>query len=127
MRQDRFLIFVYNADSETVPRANQLMSRPTGAMSESCKLLTLTYSPIGMKKEWKRFLNNLKFQVRFLARDEFTREFRGFSATFPVAFYQSGKDLFILASTEEINQCRELEDLVTLIDKRLVGIAAAGQ
>ena len=103
------------------------MSRPTGALSESCKLLTLTYSPIGMKKEWKRFLNNQKFQVRFLARDEFTREFRGVSATFPVAFYQSGKDLFILASPEEINQCRELEDLVILIDKRLAGIAAAGQ
>lgn len=123
MQSGRSLIFVYNADSETLPRANGFMSRPTGALTDPCKLLDLTFSPIGMKKEWKRFISNLKLPVRFLARDEFKSEFRNYVAvaTFPMAFLLVGKDLFVLTTTEEIQQCGDVADLVSIVEKRLAG------
>jgi len=127
MRPEQTLLFVYNASSETIPRESQLMSRPTSSLSEPCRLLTLTYSPIGMKKEWKRFLSGLKIPARFLSRDEFTSGFRNITATFPAVFLMSGKDLFIIATTEEINRCGDLNDLVVLIQQRLSGIAAIGK
>lgn len=123
MRSDRTLIFVYNADSDAMPRANDLMSRPTGTLTDPCLLLDLTFSPIGMKKEWKRYISGLKIPVRFLARDEFTSEFRSYAsaATFPGAFLLVGKDLFVIATPEEIRQCGDISDLIAIVEKRLAG------
>ena len=119
MQPGRSLVFIYNADSEMLPKANDFMSRPTGGLTEPCNLIALTFSPIGMKKEWKRFINSLKIEVRFLSRDEFTSEFKNIAVTFPAAFLSTGKDLFVMATTDEINRCRDLEDLIGLIRQRL--------
>jgi len=119
MESGRSLVFVYNADSETIPKANGFMSRPMATLTEQCNLLVLTFSPIGMKKEWKRFISGLKIPVRFFSRDEFASEFRDLAATFPAAFLRTGKDLFIIASTEEINRCTDLADLIGLVQQRL--------
>ncbi|HRY74971.1 MAG TPA: hypothetical protein P5217_01680 [Methanoregulaceae archaeon] len=123
MQSERSLIFVYNADSDAMPRANDLMSRPTGTLTDPCSLINLTFSPIGMKKEWKRFISGLRIPVRFLARDEFISEFRTYAAvtTFPEAFLVVGKDLFVIASTEEIRRCGDVADLIAIVEKRLAG------
>lgn len=119
MQSGRSLVFVYNARSEALPKIEGSMSRVADSGGERCNLLALTFSPIGMKKEWKRFLHDLGMPARFLSRDEFASDFRTVTTTFPAAFLQTGKDLFILASTEEINRCVQLNDLITLVRQRI--------
>ena len=85
-------------------------------------LSTLTHSPVGMKKEWKRFLKDLDIPSRTLDRSEFLSEFSSehHQTTFPVVFVQKGNDLAILISTEELNQCRDLNDLIVILRQRLL-------
>ncbi|WAC05054.1 MAG: hypothetical protein OS112_00060 [Methanoregula sp.] len=118
----RSLVFVYNADSGILPRMKDQISRQETTGTDRCNLWTLTFSPIGMKKEWKRVVHDLGIPVRFLSRDEFAREFRSVAATFPAAFLQTGNDLFHFISTDEINQCAQLEDLITIVRQRLAKI-----
>jgi hypothetical protein len=119
MPPERCLVFVYNADSRVLPRMNDHTGRVAAPGKDSCSLYAVTFSPIGMKKEWKRFVHDLGIPVRFLSRDEFISEFRIGSATFPAAFLQTGKDLFLFISTDEINRCPQLEDLISLVQQRL--------
>jgi hypothetical protein len=121
MQPGRSLVFVYNVDSETLPKTNDHM-RMASSGKETCSLLALTFSPIGMKKEWRRFVHALDIPARFLSRDEFVAEFRSSTTPFPAVFLQSGQDLFIFISTEEINQCARLEDLINLVQQRLTQI-----
>ncbi len=121
MQPGRSLVFVYNVDSETLPKTNDHM-RMAMPGKETCGLLALTFSPIGMKKEWRRFAHALDIPARFLSRDEFLAEFRTSTTPFPAVFLQSGNDLFVFISADEINQCARLEDLVTLVQQRLTQI-----
>jgi hypothetical protein len=121
MLPDRSLVFVYNVDSETLPKTNDHM-RMAMPGKETCGLLALTFSPIGMKKEWRRFVHTLDIPARFLSRDEFLAEFRTSTTPFPAVFLQSGNDLFVFISADEINQCARLEDLISLIQQRLTQI-----
>jgi hypothetical protein len=119
MLPDRSLVFVYNVDSEILPKTNDHM-RMAMPGKETCGLLALTFSPIGMKKEWRRFVHALDIPARFLSRDEFLAEFR--TTPFPAVFLQTGNDLFVFISADEINQCARLEDLISLVQQRLTQI-----
>ena len=79
------LLFVYNTDS-SVLQAIKDYSAGTSAASraEDCTLCSVTHSPVGMKKEWKRFLRNLEIPSRFLNRNEFFSEFGPSPIAFPV-------------------------------------------
>jgi hypothetical protein len=120
MPSGKSLIFVYNVDSEAMPGMNDHMSRMAGSGAERCNLHAVTFSPIGMKKEWKRFIHDLGIPVRFLSRDEFSSAFSTLATTFPAAFLQTGDGLFQFVSTDEINQCKDLGNLIALVQQRLV-------
>lgn len=119
MQFGRQLVVVYNIDSNSLLPLRDHLSMMTPSGKESCNLYAITFSPVGMKKEWKRFTHSLGMPARTLSRDEFRSEFRAVAATFPGIFLQVGKDLFHIATTEEINRCRELEDLISLVQQRL--------
>jgi hypothetical protein len=121
MQPGRSLVFVYNVDSETLPKTNDHM-RMAMPGKETCGLLALTFSPIGMKKEWRRFVHALEIPARFISRDEFVAGFPSSTTPFPAVFLQSGPDLFVFISTDEINQCARLEDLISLVQQRLTQI-----
>lgn len=119
MPSGRSLVFVYNADSGILATMKDPVSRMAASGKDSCNLYAVTFSPVGMKKEWKRFIHNLGIPVRFLSRDHFMSEFRTVTVTFPAAFMQTGKDLFLFISTDEINRYERLEDLISLVQQRL--------
>jgi hypothetical protein len=118
MQPGRSLVFVYNVDSGILPRMKDMSNRVGASEKAGCNLYAVTFSPIGMKKEWKRFIQNLGTPVRFLSRNEFSSEFRTITVTFPAVFLQTGNDLVLFISTDEINQCAQLEDLIALVKQR---------
>ncbi|MDD1686797.1 hypothetical protein [Methanoregula sp.] len=89
---------------------------------DSCNLTAITYSPIGMKKDWKRFIKELDMPARFLNRNEFSSEVGTGLTTFPTILVQVGKDILQVASTDEINRCQCLEDLMNLVQQRVASI-----
>jgi len=114
------LLFVYNLDSAVLQSLHDYSSSKTApAGVDPSPLMTLTYSPLGIKKEWKRFLKELAVPSRSISRDEFVMEFGHLKVTFPVVLNQKGPALSILISTEEIQQCRDLSDLIALVRERL--------
>ena len=72
-----------------------------------------------MKKEWKRFIKDLEIPSRFLNRNEFFSEFGHCQITFPAVFFQKGTELAILICSEELSQCRTLQDIIILIERHL--------
>jgi hypothetical protein len=75
-----------------------------------------------MKKDWKRFVRDLGIPSRFLNRNEFISEIGAGLITFPAILVQIGKDLLVVASSDEINRCGSLDDLISLIRQRSLEI-----
>jgi hypothetical protein len=122
MSLGKALVIVYNLDSGVLPKIKDFSSRESVPGIDGCKLFFLTNSPVGMKKEWKRFIRELGIPARFLNRNEFISEFGTDLMTFPVILVQTGKGQSLVISTEEINQCMTLEDLISLIQSRFANI-----
>ncbi|MCK9631589.1 MAG: hypothetical protein M0R30_08085 [Methanoregula sp.] len=119
MSYGKTLLFVYNADSGVLPGMKDYsLKSGTSHAKQFCNLTAITNSPIGMKKDWKRFVRELGIPARFLNRNEFVSEIGAGLISFPAILVQTGKDLLMLASSEEINRCRSLEDLISLVRLR---------
>ena len=123
MSYGKTLLFVYNADSGVLPAMKDYSSK-TGASQgkDTCNLTVITHSPIGMKKDWKRFVKELGIPVRFMNRNEFVSEVGTGLITFPAILLNTGTDLLMVASSEEINLCRSLEDLICLLQAQCANI-----
>ncbi|MFA4877203.1 MAG: hypothetical protein WC586_07285 [Methanoregula sp.] len=119
MPQEETLLFVCNSNSGVLPRMKNYSAHAGVSPADDCRLSGLIYSPVGMKKEWKRFIREQKIPSQVLDRNEF-REQYGYGITvFPVVLVRTKRGLSVLISTEELNRCRELEDLMSLLQQRL--------
>jgi len=120
MPGSKVLIFVYNTNSSVLEALKDYTAGPAAAPGKDiCTLCALTHSPVGMKKEWKRFLKDVGIPFRFLNRDEFLSAFGNIRTAFPVVLVQEGTELNLLAGTEELNRCRDLTDLILLMQQHL--------
>ncbi|MDO8871511.1 MAG: hypothetical protein Q7V05_02110 [Methanoregula sp.] len=123
MPGSKTLLIVDNTDSGVLPSLKNFSTGKAAASgADTCTLSAITHSPVGMKKEWKRFLKDLEIPSRSLERSEFTSEFGSGhpKMTFPVVLIQTGSELAVLLSTEELNRCGDLHDLILLLRQRLL-------
>ena len=123
MPGSKTLLIVDNIDSGVLPSLKDFSAGTAAASGVGTRTLsTMTHSPVGMKKEWKRFLKDLEIPSRTLERSEFTSEFGSGhpKMTFPVVLIQTGTELAVLLNTEEISRCRDLHDLILLLRQRLL-------
>ena len=117
------LLIVDNTDSGVLPSLKDFSTGKAGASGAgTCTLSAITHSPVGMKKEWKRFLKDLDIPSRSLERGEFIAEFgHGHpQMTFPVVLIQKGTELTIVVNTEELSRCKDLTDLINLLRQRFL-------
>jgi hypothetical protein len=123
MPGSKTLLLVDNTDSGVLqPLKDFSAGTTTPSAAATHSLSSITHSPVGMKKEWKRFLKELEIPSRTLERIDFLAEFgsRYQQTTFPVVLVQKGADLSVLINTEELSRCRDLNDLVLLLKQRLL-------
>jgi hypothetical protein len=120
MQELKTLLFVYNTDSSVLQALKDYTSCTSAASrAENCTLCAITHSPVGMKKEWRRFIKSLEIPSRFLNRNEFFSEFGNYQITFPAVFLRKGTELAILICSEELNRCQTLNDIISLIEYHL--------
>ena len=118
MQSDTVLLFVYNSDRGDLAAIKDYSKKSGSDKIPSCNLTSLVLTPVGMKKSWKRFINELPVPARFLHRDEFEGEFGALKFPAPAVFIQSGKVIQILVTAEEINLLDQTDDLITFVGQR---------
>jgi hypothetical protein len=117
--KDAVLLFIYNADTGAFSAVKDYLQKLTIPATYECRLCGLTYGILGMKNEWKEFLDGLEIKVEFLHRDEFIESNPKIYFELPAAFIKSGKGLTLLISADEINASQTLQDLMELVRSRM--------
>jgi hypothetical protein len=119
MQSGMVLLFVYNIERGNLSGMTDYRQSFSSAKSPRCNLFALIYSPVGMKKTWKRFINDISIPSRFLYYDEFQLESGEQKPSLPAVFLQSGKSYYVLITPEEINRLGSTDVLIELVIRRL--------
>lgn len=120
------LIFVYNANSSIFSQATDYVHKIVSPSTYRCNLCAITYGNLGMRKDWKKFIDTLPFEVIFIHKDELKNEYHKLKDfTLPAVFIEDGENIESIISNEELdkqNDIKGLKDLVTdkLKDKKLI-------
>lgn len=120
------IVFVYNADSGLVAGLKDYFHKVLRPSTYQCRLCAVTYGPLGMKGDWRRFVTHLPFGVEFLHRDEFSARFPDSREEFPAAFLvDDGGIVSKLVSAADLAGVESLEDLKSLVERKVREAALA--
>jgi hypothetical protein len=119
MRSGQVLIFVFNCDRGNLSAIRDYSQKSVDEKAPECHLLALISSPVGIKKGWKRFVQELGIPSRFLHHDEYEEEFGALLTPLPAVFlhYQKSRSLFI--SADELSRVMTMEDLIDLVNQKI--------
>ena len=109
------LVFVYNADSGVFNTLADAAHKIFSPRTYACNLCALTHSAVGMRGEWRRFLEGLDAPPEFLHADELKARYGVAGVPLPAVFERDGGNIEVLFGADSINACRTLEDLKRLI------------
>jgi hypothetical protein len=122
MQPGQMLVFVYNLDRGSLSAMTDYHKSTTVAKNSPCNLYALIFSPVGMKKGWKRFTSDLGISSRYLYRDEFAIETGIGKHPFPAVYIQSGKSFEEIITADEINRVESTDSLISLVTRRMTQI-----
>jgi transcriptional regulator GlxA family with amidase domain len=120
------ILFVYNADSGAFTAAKDFLHKIASPASYECRLCGITYGTLGMKSEWREFLEGLGHSVEFLHRDEFREKFPGVNYRFPAAFIMTDHKISPWISAEEINECNTMDELIEVVSRKIEFVPDGG-
>jgi hypothetical protein len=120
MQSGQMLLFVYNIDRGTLSAMTDYHKCSTAGKSSPCNMYALIFSPVGMKKGWKRFISDLGISSRYLYRDEFSIETGTEKHSFPAVYIQSGRSFEEIITADEINRVDSTDSLIGLVTQRFM-------
>ncbi|HYY97151.1 MAG TPA: hypothetical protein VE642_01090 [Pyrinomonadaceae bacterium] len=109
------LVFVYNAESGVFNALADAAHKIFSPRTYACNLCALTHTALGMRGEWRRFLEGLGVPLEFLHADELRARYGVEGAPLPAVFERDGVGLRVLAGADAINACATLDDLKRLV------------
>ncbi|WP_240782097.1 hypothetical protein [Qipengyuania sediminis] len=116
----RELIIVYNADGGPFAALADMLHKAISPETYSCSLCAVTYGPVAMRGEWRRFLGGLLLAKRFFHRDDFAVAFPGLAISLPAILLREGADTpCVLVSAQELDAASDLAALIALVRQRL--------
>ena len=116
------LILVYNADSGFFDIIKDGLHKVILPSTYQCNLCALSYGKVRMKDEWKTFIDKLKIPTEFLHRDEFLRKLKSHPHNIGAVFLDKRGKISLLITHNEINECKNLLELMNLITKKIAKI-----
>lgn len=119
------LIFVYNAPdgigAALIDAAHKLISPAT----YPCSLCAVTYGAVAMRRDWKAYLAQLPYLVRFYHRDGFRRAFPGLEVALPaILIAQSDATLRLLIDAATLDAQADVASLIATLDAALAAVEA---
>lgn len=115
------LIFVYNADSGLFNTVSDIAHKIFSPQTYSCSLCALTHSYFSMRDEWKSFIESLGVACHFMHRDEFITAYDAGDVNWPAILLKSRDELNVCLGSADINKCKDLDELQTLIRENCLG------
>lgn len=114
------LLFVYNADSGLFSTLADIAHKVFSPETYACNLCALTHAPLGMRKEWKTFLDGLGLPLEFLHRDEFQQHYGLKDVALPAIFAKRPQErLEPLVDARTINEARSIDELKRVLAERI--------
>jgi hypothetical protein len=114
------LVFIYyNADSVFFNMAADWLHKIFSPKTYHCSICALTYSHLGERKSWRKFINNLDIESLFLHKDEFNTQFSNQTFDFPCILLNIENQLTEFISADDMNLMTSLEELQDEIVKNL--------
>lgn len=116
---EKKLVFVYNANSGVISLVKDFWKKILKPSSYECNLCFQTFGAFTMKRDWKKFINNLNIDTEFLHRDEFEMKYRIKNALYPSAYLEQNAELKLLISREEMNSVKNLDEMEALVLRKI--------
>ncbi|MBD2840845.1 hypothetical protein [Erythrobacter rubeus] len=114
------LIIVYNADSGILNALKDMVHKIVSPSTYPCSLCALTYGPVAMRGQWRRFLGSIRMGVQFYHRDEFAKAYPTHSAQLPaILLAEHGNPARMLISADELNDMESLPELIVRVESKL--------
>ena len=112
------LIFIYNAKSGVVNELIDFAHKIVSPETYECNLCAISYGAFSMKKKWSTYIETLPFKSTFTYKDKFSKN--GYSnIKFPSVFIRSNEKLDEIISATEINEIKNLDQLIGLLNHKL--------
>ncbi len=109
------LVFVYNTRSGVFNALADAAHKIFSPQTYACNLCALTHSTFRVRREWKRFLDDLGRPLEFLHADELRARYGLADVPLPAVFESDGEQVKVLIEADAINACRTMDDLKHLI------------
>ena len=112
------LIFIYNAKSGVVNELIDFAHKIVSPETYDCNLCAISYGAFFMKKKWSTYIETLPFKSTFTYKDKFSKD--GYNnIKFPSVFIRSNEKLNEIISATEINEIKDLDQLIVLLNHKL--------
>ena len=114
------IIFVYNADSSLFSLTSDFVKKIVTPDKYECSLCMITYGAIGMKKDWKKFIDTLPYELSFLHKDQFKKEYyQSDIEKFPVVLIKTEDGLKEVIGPEKLDSFKDFSELQAELTKVL--------
>jgi hypothetical protein len=113
------IVFLYNAESGLFNALSDIAHKALSPQTYPCNLCALTHSALGMRKEWKDYLDGLDLEKEFLHSDQLARRYGAEGVALPAVLRKRGEGVELMIDADAINRCKSLEDLKGLLTARL--------
>ena len=79
-----------------------------------------TFGIFGVKKDWKKFIQNLNIETEFLHKNEFEEKFPSIKdAKYPSAYIQDDGNLALFITQDEMNKVKSLEEMEAIVSEKV--------
>jgi len=119
--QEKTLIFFYNAQSGVASMMKDYFHKIFSPETYECNLCALSYDNLGMRREWKKFIEQLSLKTKFKYQDHLEYYSLNSEHPLPALFLQKDGAMHELLNAKEMNL---LKDLGSLIEKTKKAIEA---
>ena len=114
------ILIVYNARSGAFAALADALHKIVSPETYPCSLCAVTYGPVAMRGEWRRFLATLPNAKRFFHTDDLAAAFPGIDVPPPAILTQHGEEApRELVKAAELDAAADLPELIALVERRL--------
>jgi len=124
IRKTDTIIFVYNADSGLFNLVSDMAHKLISPDTYDCQLCMLTHGHLGMRDQWREYLDSLGVEMEFLHRNEFTKKYPTTSVELPALFLARDGEVELLVSAETITNCETMDILIGKINQCIENVSA---
>lgn len=118
------LVFVYNADSGFFNLLSDMAHKFVSPDTYDCQLCMLTHGNLGMREQWKEYLDSLPAALEFLHRDEFLKNYGKYARNqpLPALFLIRDEQAELFMRETDINACETLDSMIALVEKNIAAL-----